>query len=350
MSLRLAALAGIFTLGVCLVSWPGFMSFDSMYALRQARTGIETGSYPPMVSYLWALCERLVPGQGGMFAVQNALVFLGIAALGSALGAGDSRILVAMLVVALAPATLGPMLVVWKDVLFGGLMAIAYALTLRYLERPRRAAALWALASLALASSFRINGIAAAVPAVAAIAWTMSRGSSSSADPESKPASAASLWQRGRTAASTFVLLLAATFGFVALTVTWRLPDLERIPMPLASSGTQLHDLIGISLCAGRNLLPTGFYSGEVTLQRLASIYRPEHVQLSIGPPPLLEDAPLSAHSTLVGERAVEARAQYPLCYLRHRAQVFVYTMGANPGRVFYLTQPGSFRAKMARR
>jgi len=39
-SLRLAALAALFTLSVCVISWPGFMSFDSMYALRQARTGI----------------------------------------------------------------------------------------------------------------------------------------------------------------------------------------------------------------------------------------------------------------------------------------------------------------------
>ena len=83
------------------------MSFDSMYALRQARTGIDTGGYPPMVSYLWALCEKVVPGQGGMFVLQNALVFLGVAALGRALGAGELRIFIAMLVVALAPVPHG---------------------------------------------------------------------------------------------------------------------------------------------------------------------------------------------------------------------------------------------------
>jgi hypothetical protein len=117
-TLRLTALATIFV-AVCVISWPGFMSFDSMYALRQARTGIETGVWPPMVSYLWVLCEQFIPGQGGMFIVGNALVFFGIAALGRALGAGDFRILLAMLLVAWAPVTL----VVWKDVAFGGLMA-----------------------------------------------------------------------------------------------------------------------------------------------------------------------------------------------------------------------------------
>lgn len=340
MSLRLAALAGIFTLGVCLVSWPGFMSFDSMYALRQARTGIETGGYPPMVSYVWALCERILPGQGGMFALQNALVFLGIAALGSALGAGYLRILAAMIVVALAPVTLGPMLVVWKDVAFGGLMALGYAFTLRYVERPRRATLAWALVLLALGSSFRLNGIAAAVPAFAAIAWTMSRTPVPSSQADSRDRAAAAIWRGHPAAFVTFAVLCAGTFGFVALSATWRLPDFKPIGMATGNVGVQLHDLIGISLCAGRNLLPTDLYSGEMTQERLASLYHPEHIQLAIGPPPLLQDAALAAHSP---HAAVEARAQYPLCYLRHRAQVFVYTMGANPGRVFYLTQPGIF-------
>jgi hypothetical protein len=343
MSARLAALAGIFTLGVCLVSWPGFMSYDSMYALRQARSGIETGGYPPMVSYVWALCERIIPGQGGMFVLQNALVFLGVAALGRALGAGDFRILLAMLVVAFAPATLGPMLVVWKDVAFGGLMALGYAFTLRYLARPRLAAALSALAWLALASSFRINGIAAAVPAIAAIAWTMSRGPSSPSSRKSKSAAPASLRQNRWMAASTFLVLTAATLGFVVLTVTWRLPDLERISMPSGSGGTQVHDLIGISLCAERNLLPSEIYSGEMTPERLASLYRPEHSQLAFGPSPLLDDAVVTANALVIEAKAVEARSRHPFCYLRHRAQVFVYLMGANAGRVFYLTESGVF-------
>ena len=169
--LGLAAIAA--TCAVCSISWPGFMSYDSMYALRQARTGIETGGYPPMVSYMWAICDRLIPGQGGMFIVQNALVFCGVAALGRAMGAGELRIIVAMLVIAAAPLTLGPMLVVWKDVSFAGLMALGYAFTLRFVEGGRRTTSLLALLFLTLASAFRLNGIAAALPAVAAIAWTI---------------------------------------------------------------------------------------------------------------------------------------------------------------------------------
>jgi hypothetical protein len=343
MTLRLAVLATLFAGAVCRISWPGFLSFDGMYALRQARTGIETGGYPPMVSYLWVLCDHIVPGQGGMFVVQNALVFFGVAALGRALDAGGFRILIAMLMVALAPVTLGPMLVVWKDVAFGGLMALAYAVTLRYVEFGSRSTLAPALVLLALASSFRLNGVAAAAPALAAIAWTAcdaptpwSRASTAPVGPQGRR-------RRQLAGSMLFLLLLAATFGFVALSATWRLPDFKRIAMATGNAGTQVHDLIGISLCTGRNLVPPSLYSGEMTPERLRQLYHPEHAQLSLGASPLLDESALAANARLVGERALEARIEDPWCYLRHRARVFLYTLGANSGSVFYLTQADVF-------
>ena len=270
-SLRLAALAALFTLSVCLISWPGFMSFDSMYALRQARTGIETGGYPPMVSYLWWLCERIIPGQGGMFILGNVLALSGVAALGRALGARELRIFLAMLLLACAPLTLGPMLVVWKDVAFGGLMAIAYAITLKAIDGKRPGVIAAAVLSLAFASTFRLNGVAAALPALGALAWT------TCGQPPSVADSIASRIDRKRLVRSlvVFVGLVVATVAFVAMTVVWRLPDLKRIGVPTGSVGVQLHDLLGISICAERNLLPPGVHSGEMTLQRLRQIYRP---------------------------------------------------------------------------
>jgi hypothetical protein len=111
----------------------GFMSFDSMYALRQARTGIETGVWPPMVSYLWG-CASDHSGQGGMFALGNALVFLGVAALGRALGARDLRILLAMLLLAYAPSRWVRCSSSGRTSPFGGLMAIGYAITLKAID------------------------------------------------------------------------------------------------------------------------------------------------------------------------------------------------------------------------
>ena len=340
---RLGTLVATFTFSVCLISWPGFMSFDSMYALRQARTGIETGGYPPMVSYLWTLCEVLVPGQGGMFIVQNALVFLGVAALGRAIGAGEMRIALAMLLLACAPVTLGSMLVVWKDVSFAGLMALAYAFTLRYVERRQRAPLSLALLFLFLASSFRLNGIAAALPALAVIAWTIGNASTPWSGPDASHADAKAGWRKQLAASLLFLGLTASTFGFVTLTATWRLPDFGRIPMATGSGWTQVGDLIGISLCAGRNLLPPSFYSGSMTLARLEQIYHPEHSQRSFGSPPLLQESGFAGNDRLVDAAATTARKEHLSCYLQHRARVFLHTMGANAGSVFYLTQADVF-------
>jgi len=351
-TLRLAVLAAIFTWLVCRISWPGFMSFDSMYALRQARTGIEAGSYPPMVSYLWWLCERIIPGQGGMFALGNALAFGGVAALGRAIGARELRILLAMLLLVYAPLTLGPMLVVWKDVPFGGLMAIGYAITLKAIDDRRPAVIAAAVLSLVFASTFRLNGVAAAAPALAALAWTLcapragtERIASTLCAPRPGTARIASPLDRQRLLASggVFVGLLAMTVGLVAMISLWRLPDLKRVALPTGNAGVQLHDLLGISVCAKTSLLPPAIHSGDMTLERLRKVYRPEHVQLSLGPPPLLNEAVVEAHGHEVEASAATARIAHPWCYLEHRVRVFLHAIGANSGPVFYLVNPDVF-------
>lgn len=341
--LRLTALASTLTICVCLISWPGFMSYDSMYALRQARTGIETGGYPPMVSYVWAVCERVVPGQGGMFIFQNALVFLSVLALGRAIGAGELQIALSLVLLTLAPLTLGPMLVVWKDVSFAGFMALGYAFTLRYCERRRGTALALALAFVILASSFRLNGIAAAIPALAVIAWTICGVRTPWSEPGSDRDGNGSAWPGRLTALTVLTGLTVLVFGFVVLASSWRLPDFKRIEIATGSGWTQVGDLIGISVCTGRNLLPPSLYDGAMTGARLERIYRPEHGQLSVGPPPLLLESGIVGNARQVEAAAMQARLDYPSCYLRHRARVFRYTMGANPGKVFYLTDPGVF-------
>lgn len=339
--LRLTAWASALTAVVCLLSWPGFMSYDSMYALRQARTGIETGGYPPMVSYVWALCERFIPAQGGMFILQNALVFASVVALGRAVGFGEPRIVLAMFLLAIAPLTLGPMLVVWKDVSFAGFAALGYACALRYLERRRRAALALALLFILLASSFRLNGIAAALPALAVIAWTMCGAWTPWSHPAAFRNGGGRGWRRQGAGFALFVVLTASAFGFATLLSNWRLPDFKRIDMATGNASTQVGDLIGISICAGSNLLPPVLYDGAMTAERLERIYHPEHGQLSFGPPPLLLESRIAENAGQIETAAMRARRDHLACYLRHRAEVFRYAMGANAGSVFYLTDAG---------
>ena len=127
-----------------------------------------------MVSYVWFLCDQLLAGQGGMFLLQNALVFFGIVQLGRSLAIGPWRVAAALGIVMLSPMTLGPMLVVWKDVAFAGWLLFGYAFTFDFLRQGKRRQLWAALFFITMASCFRLNGITAAIPALALIACRIS--------------------------------------------------------------------------------------------------------------------------------------------------------------------------------
>lgn len=332
------------TILVCAVSWPGFMSFDSMYALKQAREGIETGGYPPMVSYVWFVCDQIIRGQGGMFILQNALVFFGIVQLGKSLAIGPWRIASAIVIVMLSPMTLGPMLVVWKDVAFAGWLLFGYALTFDFLRQGKRRQWWGALFFITMASCFRLNGIAAALPALALIACRLSDIKTpwqKMGDAINTPSGKS--WRNGALAAGYFSLMTALVFGSVVLCSTWRLPDLKKIDIATGSGWTQMSDLIGISVCANRNLIPKAFYTGSMPMQRIEALHFPKHSQRSFGASPLLDESGFSGNQALIDATVTNARKKYWRCYLQHRVEVMKFALGANSGDVFYLTDPNVF-------
>jgi len=333
----LALLAMVF---VSAVSWPGFMSFDSMYALKQAREGIETGGYPPMVSYVWFLCDQLLAGQGGMFLLQNALVFFGIVQLGRSLAIGPWRVAAALGIVMLSPMTLGPMLVVWKDVAFAGWLLFGYAFTFDFLRQGKRRQLWAALFFITMASCFRLNGITAAIPALALIACRIS-GMKTPWQEDDEGARIG--WRNSGMAAGIFFAITVFVFGCVVLSSTWRLPDLKKVNIATGSGWTQLGDLIGISACARRNLIPGDFYTGAMTMRRIQSLYFPEHSQRSFGANPLLDESGFSGNQALIDATVSHARKKYWRCYLQHRVEVMKFALGANSGDVFYLTDPSVF-------
>lgn len=343
-SIALHAFSLLATLFVCAISWPGFMSFDSMYALKQAREGIETGGYPPMVSYVWFVCDQLIAGQGGMFVLQNALVFFGIVQLGKSLEIGPWRIACAIVIVMLSPVTLGPMLVVWKDVAFAGWLLFAYAFAFDFMQNGKRRSLCLAFFFVTMASCFRLNGIAAALPAFALVACRIA-GVKTPWQEDSIPTSRVSRksWIKASLSTGYFLLISAFVFVCVVLSSSWRLPDLKKIDIATGSGWTQMSDLIGISVCAKRNLIPGDFYTGAMTMQRIEAIYFPEHSQRSFGASPLLDESGFAGNQALIDATVTHARKKYWRCYLQHRFEVMKFAMGANSGDVFYLTDPNVF-------
>jgi len=334
------ALAVMLALAVSSISWPGFMTFDSVLALQQARQGITQGGYPPMVSYVWWLTDIVVPGQGGMFLLQNLLVFLGVTKFGLAVRAPQWLLALVLFLIAVAPATLGPMLVVWKDIAFGGWLALGAGFTIGYWREGRTRDLVLALVVLSIGAAYRLNSLPALTPLLLLLSW------------RALTPNVISLVRRALAAVAAAALVSIAMFIWVISLSSWRLPDFMQITPPSGHHGwVMASDLIGMDLCSNSSVLPSAFYPEGLDRAILPQIYHPEHVQLSFygwqGDPNLRDAAFDEIDAEELQRIWTAAVLSHPLCFLGHRANIAVYLLGLNDGQVFYVTDPNVFQNDM---
>jgi len=334
------SLALIWALAIaCAILWavyPGFMSYDSLHALREARTQVQGGPYPPFPSYLWRLVEMVYPGPAPMLLLQNAALLGAFAAFFVISGVGPWLALPGLVAVALAPALLGPMLVVWKDVAMSAAFALACSiLLLLHADRPRGRGPLFAAALVLIfcGMALRLNAAPAGLPLLvwaAAIGW--------------RPAGAT---PRRRwiflPAGIALTLLFAA--GVTVLNM-YRLPDFSRLSPNVSPRSLQIFDLVGTTAMAG--LLPFAPPAGQdasALAREAREIYDPRHINLTLEARPdgfyrALAADPLAAEAE-VGRNWRIAVAAEPLAYLQHRWAVFRELTGIVPRAVFYPTDAG---------
>ena len=77
-TLYLALGCMIFTI---VVYYPGYMSPDSVVMLGMARTGVVTNVYSPLMSYVWRVCDWIIPGPGGMLILQSGVYWISLAVI-----------------------------------------------------------------------------------------------------------------------------------------------------------------------------------------------------------------------------------------------------------------------------
>src|SRR5512147_1784246 len=96
-------------------AYPGFMSYDSVYQLSQARC-LEpmTEWHPPMMGVIWRYLDMLIAGPFLMLVLQSVLFLIGLSKL---LGHVMSRRAAAItaVIVLLLPQNIIVMAVIWKD-------------------------------------------------------------------------------------------------------------------------------------------------------------------------------------------------------------------------------------------
>jgi hypothetical protein len=299
----LAAFGGL-VLAV-LAAYPGYMSWDSAYQWWQARHGQFEATHPPLMAMLWQLTDRAIPGPGGMFLVQQAMLWLALGGFAAALPCRAGHRVLVVLALGLWPPVFGVSAYLWKDVWTLGAFAMAAALLAAELGRPSRLRLASALALLALACSFRHNAITGAVPLVL---WTIHRWPG----PATRPA-----WR------TMFVALMASAMVWGAA----KLPELDPRVKPVDSvwSVVTLWDAAAVSIREGTLVYPPELVDPSLTIEELSDSF----VDYSNGTVFLSGklnhsfDGPYSPQERAALRRlAWELPTRHATSYFRHRLRV----------------------------
>jgi hypothetical protein len=149
-------------------AYPGYMSYDSVWQLQQARK-IEPLSewHPPLMAFLWRWTDSIVSGPFPMLVIQSTAFLLGAAALLRRVMSPRAAALTAVAVL-LAPPNLVVLAVVWKDCQMAGFLIASIAALLS----PRRWVRVCGYFFVFLATGVRYNAAAATLPIVLGLfAW-----------------------------------------------------------------------------------------------------------------------------------------------------------------------------------
>ncbi len=166
---------GVIVGGLVLVSiyaFPGYMAYDSLDQLRQARAGVMTDWHPPLMSALWGVLDHVVAGPLLMLVLQCSLFLGGLYTILRRRLTPVRAVVLTLLIFALPPV-LSMMAVILKDCLMAGALLVGCA----GLTSKRRWAHYAALAMFLLAAGLRHNAIAVVVPLVALLSpWPAGKG------------------------------------------------------------------------------------------------------------------------------------------------------------------------------
>lgn len=315
------AVTALFTIA----SYPGFMSFDSLEALRQARGAVEGSQYPPFGSYVWRLLDWIWPGPSLMQIMQNGTLLVAFAAILQALNVPAVLQVVAILGFALLPPLTGTMLVVWKDVAVAALYMASISVLFRAsLRNDRRRPALVIVGILLLfcGMAYRFNAASGALPMAVYAVWLLLRRMRG---------------PRGRTAALTGgLVLLFALFAMVWFVNSYRFPSMERLERNTNMDSIMRFDLVGISRYSGAPTLSDD-QGTPIPADYMKKIYDPRHLNIT-GMNDLERRLPASVEQIVPAWR--NALMSHPFAYVRHRCAVMREYLGMHGHEIFYITHP----------
>ena len=155
------AILALGALAMMLYAYPGFMSFDSIWQLTEARSGELGDAHPPMMSALWGAVDRVIAGPFGMLVIQIACFLVGAYLVLRKLMSPRAAAVCASVLLLLPPVS-SVMAVIWKDGQMAGYLLLGLALVMS----PRRWVRIAALGCFVLATAMRHNALAMTFPII----------------------------------------------------------------------------------------------------------------------------------------------------------------------------------------
>jgi len=322
----LFAIPLLFSIGVAALFYPGFMSYDTLHALRSARNGVTDSMWPPMVSYVWRVVELVSVNPSAMHFSQIFLLLFSIFFIVFTFTKKIRYVAVFLLIYLAIPSVLGTLAVIWKDVLMTAFFMAAFAVIVSMRKILNR----WGFFCLSLLAIFlvflgvcsRHNAITGAVPLLFYLALIMcSRVLKSSSR----------LWF------TVFFLgsVLTGTVFFTKIQLdNYSLPTLEKLnnSNDVFVRSVRVLDVAGASLCVNKNLFAD--VAPNLSLDDIKKDYDPRHINLSTG-----------LFDKVVFDRRIDnvwldVAVHHPVCFFSHKVQLTKYMIGANTGIQFLITAP----------
>jgi hypothetical protein len=327
--LAAAVFSAVLAVAFAWPSWPGYMSYDSLFAYEQARYGVGTSLWPPLHTYMFVLSRAVGADTWGVLIAQTFTLLFGAALVLHSLVARRALAwtLWALFAGGLVffPTLLGAMMAHWRDVPTGSFAVLGFGLWLQAARIKSWPLLVLAVLSFGLSVGLRYNAFVLAAPALLLMVW--------------RPFLAAAAPMAARAATLALVI---ASLGLAWASTQWRLPDLVRLPDAHNAAGTQLFDVIGISACSGVNYLPRAVTSNQpMTVAQIRRAYDPRHLLATLAPHPGQPKLVETDAGGKVGPLWTRLIAAEPGCYVAHRSAVFAEQMGMLKAEVFYPVHGG---------
>lgn len=324
--LYILAIPLLISLVIAALFYPGFMSYDTLHALRSARNGVTDSMWPPMVSYVWRAVDIVSLNPSAMHFMQVLLLISSIFFIVFFSTKKISYSTIFLFFYLSIPVVLGTLAVIWKDVLMAAFFLAGFAVIMSM----RIVINSWGIIFLSLLATFLIflgvcsrhNAIAGAVPLLFYLALIMC---------SRVLKTPLRLW--------FCVILFGSTLtGAVFFTKTqldnYSLPGFVKLnnSNDVFIQSVRVLDVAGASLCVGSNLF--GDIAPNLSLDEIRSGYDPRHLNLSKG---LLDSVGVDNR---INKIWFGIAVSHPICFFNNKFQLTKYMIGANNGDQFLITHP----------